>query len=43
MLKDIRYAFRLLHCSPGFATVTIVTLALGIGATTALFSLLDAR
>ena len=42
LMSDIRYSLRLLSRSPGYAGLAVVTLALGIGATTAVFGLVNA-
>ncbi len=41
LTADLRYALRQLHRAPGFALTVVLTLALGVGANTAIFSLLD--
>ncbi len=41
VLRDLKYTFRMLARTPGFTVIAVLTLALGIGANTAIFTLLD--
>src|SRR5690242_494091 len=42
ILRDLRHAWRWLRLNPGFSVVAVLSLALGIGANTAIFELIDA-
>ena len=41
IMNNLKFAFRQLFKTPGFTTVAVLTLALGIGANTAIFSVVD--